>query len=125
MKKIIFSFVIILLIVNTTSALNPTALRCEFAENPMGVDVAQPRLYWWVESDKRNQKQTAYRILVASTPELLAQDVGNIWDSGKVNSDQTAHVNYQGKKLVSSQQVFWKVRVWVESRPRQHCCLRH
>lgn len=113
MMKAIFSFVIIsLLIVNTTLALNPTHLRCEFAENPMGVDVAQPRLYWWVESDKRDQKQTAYQILVASNSDLLAQDTGDIWDSGKVNSDQTTHVNYQGKKLESSQQVFWKVRVW-------------
>ena len=111
--KTTFAFAILpLLIVSTTLALSPTHLHCEFTENPMGVDMAQPRLYWWVESEKRDRKQTAYQILAASNPNLLAQDTGDLWDSGKVISDQTTHVLYGGKSLESSQQVFWKVRVW-------------
>ncbi|MBN2180939.1 MAG: family 78 glycoside hydrolase catalytic domain [Sedimentisphaerales bacterium] len=97
---------------NPALALSPTHLRCEFTENPMGVDIARQRLYWYVESSRRNQKQTAYQILAASTSDLLAGNTGDLWDSGKVDSDQTAHVPYQGKSLTSSQQVFWKVRVW-------------
>ena len=63
--KTTFAFAILpLLIVSTTLALSPTHLRCEFTENPMGVDMAQPRLYWWVESEKRDRKQTAYQAVV-------------------------------------------------------------
>jgi alpha-L-rhamnosidase len=92
--------------------LAPAALRCEYAVDPLGVDVAQPRLSWIVESDERGQRQTAYRILVASSPDLLAQGKGDLWDSGKVDSDETAHIPYAGQTLASSQQVFWKVGVW-------------
>ena len=71
------------------SALSPANLRCEYAVNPLGVDAPNPRLFWTVESSERGQKQTAYEILVASSPELLVQDQGDLWDSGKVASDET------------------------------------
>src|SRR5262245_56519443 len=82
-------------------------LRCELAENPLGVDLPNPRLSWIVESDARGQRQTAYQILVASTNEALASDNGDLWDSGRVESDETLHVPYDGGELQSSQQVFW------------------
>ena len=94
------------------SGLTVEQLRCEQAEDPMGVDTAQPRLYWKVEGRARGQRQTAYQILVASTEALLAKDQGDLWNSGKVLSDETIHVRYGGKEPRSSQQVFWKVRVW-------------
>jgi hypothetical protein len=92
--------------------LSPAQLRCEYAVDPLGVDVAQPRLYWTVTSELRGDLQSAYQILVASSADLLAQDQGDLWDSGQVESDETAHVAYGGKPLKTSQQVFWKVRVW-------------
>jgi len=87
-------------------------LRCEYRVNPAGVDVRHPRLSWTLVSTQRAQRQTAYQILAASTAENLARDQGDLWDSGKVASDQTLHVVYAGKPLVSRQQVWWKVRVW-------------
>ena len=87
-------------------------LRCEYQNNPLGVDVAKPRLSWIVQSDERGQKQTAYQVLVASTPEALARDQGDLWDSGRVESDLTIHVEYAGKPLASRMQCYWKVRVW-------------
>ena len=92
--------------------LSIAALRCEYAANPLGIDATQPRLFWKLESGHRGQRQTARQILVASSAELLAGDVGDLWDSGKVMSDETMHVRYAGKELRSSQQVFWKLRVW-------------
>ncbi|MFT3870715.1 MAG: family 78 glycoside hydrolase catalytic domain [Nibricoccus sp.] len=86
--------------------------KCEYTVDPLGVDVAQPRLYWRVESGERGQRQTAYQIIVASSAELLAKDQGDLWDSGRVASAETAHIRYVGKPLASSQQVFWKVRSW-------------
>jgi alpha-L-rhamnosidase len=87
-------------------------LRCEYLENPLGIDVTEPRLSWQVESSQRAQKQTAYRILVASSQDLLDQNQADLWDTGKVKSDRSIQVTYAGKALVSRTQCFWKVRVW-------------
>ena len=87
-------------------------LRCEYVENPLGVDMPNPRLFWKLDSRERGQFQTAYRILVASTVEALASDQGDLWDSGRVNSDETVQIPYAGRRLNSSQQSTWKVRVW-------------
>ena len=89
-------------------------LTCEYAENPLGVDVSNPRLSWKLESDARGRRQSAYRILASSSAERLAAGEGDLWDSGRVTLGETTHVAYRGRKLASSQQVFWKVRVWDE-----------
>jgi len=86
--------------------------RCEYLVNPSGIDVPAPRLYWVVNSGQRGQKQTAYRVLVATSKERLAANVGDLWDTGKITSDQTAHVEYKGKKLTSRMQCYWKVMSW-------------
>jgi alpha-L-rhamnosidase len=98
------------------AALNPCDLTCEYVVNPLGVDVARPRLSWKVASPERAQIQTAYHILVASSAELLARDQGDLWDSQTVGSDETLHLPYAGQALRSGQQAFWKVRVWDRER---------
>ena len=65
----------------------------------MGIDASQPRLGWIVESDVRGQRQSAYRILVASDPGQLHDDHGNLWDSGKITSNQTTEIVYAGVPL--------------------------
>lgn len=92
--------------------LEPVALRCEYRVNSLGIDEAQPRLTWRVESNERGQKQTAYHILVASSAAALEKNEGDLWDSGKVASRQTVNVVYSGRPLASRQSCFWKVRVW-------------
>ena len=92
--------------------LEPVALRCEYRVNPLGIDEAQPRLTWRVESGERGQKQTAYQILVASSAAALKKNDGDLWDSGKIASGETVNVVYAGKPLGSRQQCFWKVCVW-------------
>lgn len=89
-------------------------LRCEYLESPLGIDVAEPRLSWRLESTDpaaRNQHQSAYRILVASDPDRLAQCEADLWDSGDVKSDQSVHVPYGGKALGSRARCWWKVQV--------------
>jgi hypothetical protein len=76
------------------------------------VDSAAPRLSWKLAGSRHGQRQTAYQILVASSPQLLARARGDCWDSGKVDSGETLGVPYAGKPLASSAQVFWKVRAW-------------
>jgi hypothetical protein len=87
-------------------------LRCEYALNPMGVDVRAPRLFWKLKSDIGGARQTAYQILVGSSRDSLDRDQGDLWDSGRVASDETTHIPYAGKPLASTQRVVWKVRVW-------------
>jgi alpha-L-rhamnosidase len=89
-------------------------LRCEYAAKPMAVGVTQPRLSWVVQTGigQRGVQQAAYHILVASSPEQLKRDQGDLWDSGKVASDQSVHVAYAGKELCSAQSCFWKVKIW-------------
>src|SRR6516162_5691564 len=92
--------------------LTPSYLRCENRETPLGMDVPAPRLSWIVESLKRGQKQTAYRILVAGSEANLGRDQGDLWDSGRVAGDETTGIEYAGQPLRSHQACFWKVRVW-------------
>jgi alpha-L-rhamnosidase len=87
-------------------------LRCEYLDNPLGIDTPQPRLSWVLESTERGQKQTAYQVLVASSEALLKANTGDLWDTGTVTSDQTLHVVYTGKALPSCQRCYWKVRGW-------------
>ena len=92
--------------------LHPAEQRCEYLINPLGIDETSPHLCWVDASSRRAECQTAYQILVASDPQLLTQDKGDLWDSGKVESSESAHIAYAGKILESRVDCFWKVRVW-------------
>jgi len=98
----------------TAPAVQLTDLRCEDLAAPLGVDSAKPQLSWQLEdpSNTRGEKQTAYRILVASSAAQLAAGNGDLWDSGQVASEQSLRVPYGGAALASRQRAFWKVRVW-------------
>jgi len=114
--KILFAVIAFALTLPLVSAqagkLQPVALRCEYREQPLGIDEAQPRLTWRVESGERGAQQTAYQILVASNAERLAQNAGDLWDSGKMAGGKTVNVVYAGRPLTSRMQCFWKVCVW-------------
>lgn len=90
----------------------PVNLQCEYRSNPLGIDEAQPRLSWQVQSNERNQGQTAYQILVADSKELLQNNQGDLWDSGRISSDETLNLAYSGKPLASGGRCFWKVMIW-------------
>lgn len=87
-------------------------LRCEYRVDPAGIDVVNPRLSWTLESSQRGQTQTAYQVLVASSLEQLENNTGNLWDSGKIQSDETRAIVYGGEPLTSGEDCFWKVKVW-------------
>ncbi|MHC4560876.1 MAG: glycoside hydrolase family 78 protein, partial [Planctomycetota bacterium] len=99
-------------VVEENSGITAKELRCEYCINPLGIDVVKPRLGWILQSSERGQQQTAYQVLVASSEEKLKADEGDLWDSGKVESNQSIHVVYKGKPLTSGMRCCWKVRVW-------------
>jgi alpha-L-rhamnosidase len=116
MKKIIF---LILTVVFSfpTLAQNGTELRnlqCEMLDDPLGIDVLQPRLSWQLHTGEAQVAQKAYQIMVASTLEKLNANEADLWDSGKVDSDGSVHIIYSGKELHSKEEAYWKVKVWTD-----------
>ncbi|MDR3261508.1 MAG: glycoside hydrolase family 78 protein [Tannerella sp.] len=98
-----------------TALVSAVDLTCEYLVNPLSIDADQPRLSWKIVQNagaKNGQLQTAYQVIVASSPEKLAADEGDFWNSGKVKSGQSLHIVYDGKPLKSKQPCFWKVKVW-------------
>ncbi|MCS7315360.1 MAG: family 78 glycoside hydrolase catalytic domain, partial [Bryobacterales bacterium] len=87
----------------------PTGLRTEYLVNPEVVDTPRPRFSWVLEHTARGQRQTAWQILVSSRPEV---NVGDVWDSGRVEGAQNTLVAYNGKPLESGRTYYWKVRWW-------------
>jgi alpha-L-rhamnosidase len=117
MKKTLSALAVSLLMAFVTiQAAQVENLRCEFRVNPLSIDATKPGLSWKLEMGNRKPergiRQTAYQILVASTPEILAKDQGDLWDSGKVASDRSVHIDYQGKPLASGVVCHWKVKAW-------------
>ena len=90
------------------TTMSPTRLRTEYRENPLGLDVPRPRLYWQVADDTQGARQTAYQIQAGSA---CCED--DLWDTGKVDSNQTIHVPYEGAVPAGDfQRIWWRVKVW-------------
>ena len=90
----------------------PCDLRCEFSKNPLGIEELNPALSWKLDDPRSGAKQTAYRVIVAESERALSRDTGDLWDSGKVASDQSHLVPYGGESLSTLQKVYWKVKTW-------------
>ncbi|HKW30837.1 MAG TPA: family 78 glycoside hydrolase catalytic domain [Verrucomicrobiae bacterium] len=90
-------------------------LRCEYLVAPLGIDECAPRLSWTIESNRRGARQVAWRVRVASTAEKLAGNECDLWDSARVESNQTTHIVYTGRKLRSRDVCHWRVQVWDET----------
>jgi alpha-L-rhamnosidase len=90
----------------------PIHLQCEALQEPLGIDITNPRLAWQLQDSRRGAGQTGYEIRVASSAESLMQDHADVWDSGRVNSDQSVNVPYNGPAVESRRRYYWQVRVW-------------
>lgn len=93
------------------SELRAEKLLCEYAENPLGLDVIKPRFSWQVISDRRGAVQSSYRVLISSSRENLDRDIGEVWDSGKVICNRSVNVLFEGKTLESRGIYYWKVQI--------------
>ncbi|MBK7106946.1 MAG: family 78 glycoside hydrolase catalytic domain [Ignavibacteriae bacterium] len=109
---LILSFSVFYSCNNHDEKISVIELKCEYLINPLGIDVKSPRLSWKLFSNKNYIEQTAYQIIVASNLENLKKNIGDLWDSKKIISDQSIHIKYLGKELISRQKVFWKVKIW-------------
>ena len=96
------------------SDVSPTVLRVDYEREPHNIDPADdpPRFFWTVTGDGRGATQTAYRILVADSASALRDANGNVWDSGRVDSDESAGIVYEGPDLDPDTTYYWAVRLW-------------
>ena len=103
---------IMLAAISVMASATPVHLRCDYRQNPLGIDALEPRLSWQSDNSKRNWKQAAYQVLVASSVDLLRAGHADLWDSGKTESDDSVGVAYKGPSLESRKRYYWAVRVW-------------
>src|SRR5580698_5571041 len=112
LSKFSVSLIILSLACCARAGITIGDLQCEHQRDPLGIDTRMPCLSWILESNQRNQAQTAYEVLASSSPEKLAAGQYDEWDSGKVLSGESINIDYGGKPLVSGQRIWWKARVW-------------
>lgn len=97
---------------NTNVLFSVADLKCENLINPLGIDNTAPHFSWKLKGDGWKQGQTFYEIQVASDSLLLVNDKADLWNTGKVKSDASVMVPYQGKQLKSRSLCYWRVRAW-------------
>ncbi|WP_164981309.1 alpha-L-rhamnosidase [Silvibacterium dinghuense] len=90
-------------------------LRCDSLTSPLGDDNPHPAFSWKLKDTRIGAAQSAYRVLVASTPASLAKNVGDVWDSGRIEGSQSIGVLYAGPKLDAERRYYWRVLLWNES----------
>jgi alpha-L-rhamnosidase len=90
-------------------------LRCEMLINPEGIDARNPGLSWEIKSEQHNIMQKAFHVMVASSPEKLSANDGDLWNSGRIESDRSVQVKYEGEPLKNRTRCYWKVKVWSEN----------
>lgn len=93
-----------------TSKVDVLNIRVEMKENPVGIEVLQPRFSWQIASETPDLVQTFYHLQVAASPDQLKSGEGLLWDSGLVSSDQSILIPYAGKALASEQTCYWRVK---------------
>jgi alpha-L-rhamnosidase len=111
---VIFVFVFITFAFSRPPVLKIANLRCEYLTNPIAIESQHPIISWQLKSVNFAKSQKAYHLLVASSISSLDKNIGDLWDSHKVNSSNSTQVIYHGKPLSSRKKVYWKVMVWDE-----------
>ena len=112
MNRIFHILLIILLgCMDVKAAATLTHLTTEGRIDASGLDVYKPRFGWQIVSDRKNVMQKSYRIIVASSYDKLAKNMGDMWDSGTMRSDASQWVEYNGSPLLPNHTYYWKVFV--------------
>lgn len=93
------------------TALQLQHIQCEYMHNPIGIGSLKPRFSWQLESSAPATLQTAYHFQAAGSPEAIEAGPYT-WDTGKVISDQSVLVEYEGDALQAGQRYFYRIRVW-------------
>ena len=112
MKNTFFMIFLFTIVVFHAAGFRPVSLSCEQLIDPLGIDQQQPQLSWIIESAENNMRQSAYEIIVSDNKTDIDSNRGNLWNTGKITSDETVFITYQGALLQSFTRYYWKVRVY-------------
>ena len=108
-----------------TGNLQLTGLQTEMRENPEGIGTTTPRFSWKITSNKQDVKQLAYNIEVAASEKDLKAGANLLWNSGRVESDNSILVNYSGTPVESGKAYFWRVTVWTNQGGTAQSDIQH
>ncbi|AWW30564.1 alpha-rhamnosidase [Echinicola strongylocentroti] len=117
MKQFIASVFLFFTVISTAMShpadgIAVSSLKVEMLTNPEGIDVVNPKLSWKILAGPKETYQEAYQVLVATSPSLLSPDKADVWNSGKVSSEESINVSFDGEALEKDTKVYWKVKVW-------------
>ena len=115
MNRLLLSCLSALMLLCSCNDFGPLSLydlRCEDLDSPTAIDSAAPHFSWKIAAEADATMQTHYEVMVATSPKALQRDEADLWSSGKVASDKSVMVPYDGKALSSRALAYWKVRVW-------------
>ena len=118
MKKLFIPLILLLILFSCKTEKNEFSaidLRCEYLENPTGLEMQQPRLFWKMDKLSSGARQTAYQVQVATSIGFLKKDSADLWDSGIVKSDESIQIEYKGNPLQTGMSAYWRVRIWDEN----------
>ena len=109
----IFLFLLVFLSVSCQKQTSKVAdLQCEYLNQPLGIDISSPRFSWKISSGNRGVYQKAYQIIVSDNKKNIKKNIGDCWNSEKINSERTTNVAYKGITLKSNQDYYWRVCFW-------------
>ncbi|MDP4205932.1 MAG: family 78 glycoside hydrolase catalytic domain, partial [Bacteroidota bacterium] len=117
MKLKIFGIIVLIIgcglnsFADSTSSVKITNLRCEHLERPLGIDAVAPRFSWQIADTRQGALQKAYQILVGTDSLEILKENGNVWNTGKIKSDQML-IPYSGAALKPFTKYYWKVETW-------------
>ncbi len=97
---------------NSASFTGPVHLQVDNLKTPLGIDDPAPQFSWQLQDPARGAKQTAYEVFVASRESLLKQGKADVWTSGRIASNASINIHYDGQVLKPSTRYFWRVKVW-------------
>jgi alpha-L-rhamnosidase len=106
-------YALLLILCAAPGSAEPPSMRllCDYSQMPINIDSPEPCFSWIVSSSTRDHRQVAYKIEVATTPELLKKSAPDMWSTGMIQSPNTLHIPYGGKRLHSNSTYFWKVTI--------------
>ena len=114
--RYVIALLLNLFFISAFAVFRPVNLTCEYKDNPLGIEAANPRFGWWIDAVKPGVQQSAYQIQVADTKQKLVQGDANMWDSKRTTANVNFSVSYKGLSLLSSKKYYWRTRVWNQEK---------
>src|SRR5690348_13074846 len=114
-NKTVLSLVLLLSVISTHArvpVLQHIKLTCEYITNPLAIGTRKPRFAWMIQSQERNQFQSAYELIVSDDLKQIQTGKCNFWTTGKILSNQNIQIVYAGSPLQSNTRYYWRIKVY-------------